>query len=871
MKLLLKIDYCCSSGERLLVESGGVRSSLEARYGGVHFGELNLCGGGLLRYKYSVRGGLAPRSEWGDGHSIPFAEGVDSCFVADRWRDMPADKPLYSSLFTDSIFKRIAPLRAELGAGSLMVGVEVAHLEPHHKLVMVGSCAALGEWEVSRGVDMLDGDFPLWRSPSFAICDELLAAEYKFVIVDSASGDVVAWERGANRSFEVLLGRSEQSLYINEVPADFDIPQWRGAGVAIPLFSLRSDDSAGVGEFLDLKKMVDWAVMTNQKIIQILPINDTTMFNTWEDSYPYNANSIYALHPQYISLKRVGALLNDSDMAAMEREAKALNALPQIDYHSVNSLKSRYLHQLFSESGEKTTTQKNYKDFVAKNSYWLENYALYSLLRDKYATPDFGEWGDDSIYSAALLARYKATNANELEYFYFVQYHLHIQLLEAREYAILRGVAFKGDIPIGVSRTSVDVWVDARLFKLDSQAGAPPDDFSVLGQNWGFPTYNWLEMAKDDYAWWRGRFTKMAEYFDAYRIDHILGFFRIWEIPLCAIQGLLGHFSPALPLTKEEMQERYGFTFESSYIEPAINNWLLDHLFGEKKEQIIREYLEPIGINSYRFSEEYSTQQKISNAVEDSELRDALLCLTTEVLFVEEPHTQGYYHPRIAAQGTYKYRAMSDYDKLCYDNLYNDFFYHRHNDFWGEEALRKLPALISSTNMLTCGEDLGMIPHCVADVMEREQILSLEIERMPKESSRLFADTSTYPYRSVCTTSTHDMNPLRAWLREDSQLSNRYFREQLDIDFTMEDDSPPWVIERIIAAHLSSPAMWTILPLQDWLAMDINLRAENTDSERINIPASSRHYWRYRMHCTIEELMASDEFNAKMGEMSRRK
>ncbi len=868
MKLVLKIDYYCGSGERLLVESGGVRSLLEARCEGVHFGELNLCGGGSLRYKYIVCGGSASREEWGGCHSLSLSRCVESCFVADRWRDMPKDKPLYSSLFTGSIFKRERPTKSELQANALMVGVEVARVEKHQKLVMVGSCKALGEWDIARGVDMLDGDFPLWRSPSFAICDELLEAEYKFVIVDSASGEVVAWERGANRSFEVLRSRAEGSLYINEAPADFATSEWRGAGVAIPVFSLRSDDSAGVGEFLDLKKMVDWAVATNQKIIQILPINDTTMYNTWEDSYPYNANSIYALHPQYISLKRVGRLLSECDMEAMEREAKALNALPQIDYEAVNSLKSRYLHQLFIESGDVTLSRDDYKDFIAKNSYWLENYALYSLLRDRYATPDFGAWGDDSIYTSELLARYKATQSGEMEYFYFVQFHLHLQLKEAREYALRNGVGFKGDIPIGVSRTSVDVWVDARLFRLDSQAGAPPDDFSVVGQNWGFPTYDWLEMARDGYAWWRGRFAKMAEYFDAYRIDHILGFFRIWEIPLGAIQGLLGHFSPALPLSAEQMREQYGFSFDVEQTKPAINGWLLCHLFGQKREEIIRNYLVPTDMDRYEFREEYNTQQKIATAAVAH--LDELLMLFGEVLFVEDPYQSGYYHPRISAQSTYKYRAMSDIDKSRYDNLYNDFFYHRHNKYWGDEAMRKLPSLISSTDMLTCGEDLGMIPHCVPAVMEREQILSLEIERMPKEPWRLFGDPSAYPYRSVCTTSTHDMNPLRAWLREDKQISNRYFNETLGVDYAMEDDCPPSIIEKVIAAHLQSPAMWTILPLQDWLAMDSDMRAKEPDSERINIPASSRHYWRYRMHCTIEELIASDSFNAKLREMNRR-
>ncbi len=870
MKLVFKIDYKTAQNEQLQIESNSADITLESCGDGANIGSYAPKRAiAELRYRYSAQGAQR-RTEWGAERTLRLGKGVKSCFILDRWHDMPSDKSFYSSLFTQSIFKRPAPITATLERGSVMVAVEAPRVSSTEDLYMVGSCSALGNWCVERGIRMCDGDFPRWCSPSIPLSDELLSAEYKFVVVDRASGSVIAWEVGANRSLRALQGISEESMFIEERAADFGFGAWRGAGVAIPVFSLRSDESQGVGEFLDLKKMVDWAALTGQQIIQILPINDTTMSGTWEDSYPYNANSIFALHPQYISLKKVGKLSSKAEMAKFEEEGKRLNALRAIDYEAVNNLKNSYLHKLYTESGKKTTSKRDYKKFVEENAYWLESYALFSLLRDKYSTPDFSQWGDEATYSNELMESYKSEHSAELGYYYFVQYHLHCQLLEAREYALSKGVAFKGDIPIGVSRTSVDVWVDARLFRLDSQAGAPPDDFSVLGQNWGFPTYNWEEMAKDGYAWWRARFAKMAEYFDAYRIDHILGFFRIWEIPLTAIHGLLGHFNPALPYTPAQMWEWYGFSFDRSMSTPAINSWLISHIFGDKAQEVTFKYLVPVDMNLFTFRAEYNTQVKVAAAVEDKELCDKLLSLFTEVLFVEDPHKAGYYHPRISAHSTYKYRAMSSFDQERYNELYNDFYYHRHNDYWGSEAMKKLPALISATNMLTCGEDLGMIPDCVPYVMEREQILSLEIQRMPKDPKLLFGEPWNYPYRSVCTTSTHDMNPIRAWLREDSNLSNRYFKEILGIDFTMQDDAPAWICERIIEQHISSPAMWTILPLQDWLSIDESLRAANPESERINVPANSRHYWRYRMHCSLEELLKSEEFNTRVRNLAKR-
>ncbi len=771
-----------------------------------------------------------------------------------------------TSLFTKSLFKRTNPKLSRPRKGAITITLEFPQLLPSQTLRIVGSCKALGEWNSNNGVDMMDGEFPVWRSKPLKVNEELLSAEYKFVIIDTLTGHLLKWEDGENRRFDMEeIDTVDDAMMLTASEPKFNRPDWRGAGVAIPVFSLRSEESMGVGDFMDLKKMVDWAAMTGQKIIQILPINDSTMSHTWEDSYPYNANSIFALHPQYISLLRAGELQNSDMQAQIEAEGRRLNALPKIEYVEVNNLKERYMRQLYLEVGAKVLASKEYKNFHTQNSYWLEPYALFSLLRDRYHTAEFANWGDEAKFSDELLKRYtskRSKSYTELAYYYFVQYNLHIQLLEAREYARERGVAFKGDIPIGVSRTSVDVWRSPKLFHLNSQAGAPPDDFSVLGQNWGFPTYNWHEMAKDGYAWWSARFKKMAEYFDAYRIDHILGFFRIWEIPLDAVHGLLGHFSPAMPYSIDEI-EGYGFKFDKAYTTPDINHWLIGKLFGTDSTKIENEYLRKSkdGIG-YTLKTKYNTQAKIAREVADEDLQLALMSLLNEVLFIEDPYKRGCYHPRISAQHSYKYKAMSEADRASFDALYNHFYYHRHNDFWFSEAMAKLPALVGSTDMLTCGEDLGMIPSCVPEVMNQLNIVALEIQRMPKDLYVQFGDPQRYGYMNVCTTSTHDMTPIRAWLLEDFELSKRYAAEVLGRwDYDPTSDPTTEVCEQILVQHLTSPAMWTILPLQDWLSIDDSLRADDPTSERINIPASSRHYWRYRMHLSLEELIAASDFN----------
>lgn len=582
---------------------------------------------------------------------------------------------------------------------------------------------------------------------------------------------------------------------------------WKAAGTAIPVFSLRSGSDFGIGEFNDLKLLADWAALTGQKIIQLLPVNDTTMTGTWEDSYPYNANSSFALHPQFMHLPDAG-VEEDEEYRQLQAE---LNSLPEVDYERVNREKRKFLQRAFEATWDKVSRRKAYKDFIGRNARWLMPYAVFCTLRDLYGTADFSKWkteedgADFSVYDEDMARDFAARHRKEVNYHCFVQYHLHTQLSEARDYARSKGIVFKGDLPIGVSRTSADAWVNRRLFNMDSQAGAPPDAFSADGQNWGLPTYNWDEMSKDGYGWWKDRLGKMAEYFDVFRIDHLLGFFRIWEIPLGEKSGLMGHFYPALPYSAEELHS-LGFSPEAG------------------------------GSGS-------------------------------DVIFIEDPHRKGWWHPRIAAQFTSAYAALDNHGKETFDRLYNDFFYHRHNDFWKQSGMRRLASLLSATGMLACGEDLGMIPDCVPEVMAGYRILSLEIQRMSKNPHMEFADTASYPYCSVCTTSTHDMNPLRAWWEEDRKVTDDYWHSVMHREGEAPHSCEPWICREIIASHLASASMLAILPLQDWLSMDGELRLPDPSKERINVPAIPRYYWRYRMHLTLESLLSADRFNLEMKEM----
>lgn len=878
MKLYLYIDYYTQWGQTVYI-TGSTKElgqwnedkAKPMQYIGNSqwIAELDINDYDVFEYKYLIKeNSNILRNEAGFPHKINKYIGY-TLHVRDSWQDKNQYQHLYTSGFTNSFFAHSIGTELKLYSSTILLNVKCPIVDRESELCISGSSQTLGEWEVNKA---LKGSYQGDGTWSFSLDRQAIDVgnEYKFLIRNNSSKELVEWEKGENRKFQLLEVVEDSTLIENLEYRLNHLKNWKAAGVAIPVFSLRSESSCGVGDFLDLQKMIDWAAATNLKVIQILPINDTTSTLTNADSYPYSAISIYALHPIYIGLSNY-PLNNKLAHAKYLKEFASLNKLEKLDYENTIKMKLSYLKDLYAEIGSDVLSKAEYKSFTKENEYWLFPYASFCYLRDTFGTAEVRKWGEYSVYNEYKINKLtsKKEVRDELKFTYFCQFLLHKQLTDVRNYAHKNGVILKGDIPIGVDPNSVDVWVEPHLFNLDTQTGAPPDDFAEDGQNWGFPTYNWDEMSKDGYQWWIRRFQKMADYFDAYRIDHILGFFRIWEIPSHSIHGLLGYFNPALPYSVSELNN-FGFDFdELNMINPYISDEFLDSIFGEISADIKLLYLDNIGEGRYKLKDEFNTQIKIKKHFEkiSSEKSDlvrlGLYQLCNDVLFVKDKYHTDKYHPRISAYKTYAYKSLSENNRYAYDQLYNHFFYHRHNYFWQENAMKKLPNLISATRMLTCGEDLGMIPDCVPLVMNELQILSLEIERMPKTMTR-FADLTRLPYLSVCTTSTHDMSPIREWWQEDRSLTQQYYNEILHQNGDAPEECTIGLCEKIIINHLSSPSMLTILPLQDWLSMDEANRKADAFSERINVPADPHHYWGYRMHINIEKLISNSSFNDKI-------
>ncbi|MCW4102883.1 4-alpha-glucanotransferase [Segatella copri] len=884
MTVQFNIEYKAMFGEQIVVniqtEEGELKLPLETTDG-----ERWACDWCVespeksYTYYYGVeREGRAVKTEWlMIKHQLDVnAKKAAVYTLYDHWKAMPEDAYLYSSAFTDCINHQ-APqeMKPETGSKIVRLIVRAPQLHDGERLGVLGADKALGAWDVQKILPMTQHTYNEWVADIDATHLEGSHLEFKFVAFRNAKNELL-WETSMNRTVDLPEMKAGELVSYELDQAFFALYNRKLAGTLVPVFSLRTRKSAGIGDFGDLKAMIDFVASTGQKVLQLLPINDTTITHTWTDSYPYSCISVFAIHPQYADLHALPELKDAKARAEAEKTRAELNALDKIDYEKVNDFKINYLRQIFNQEGEKMMKTAEYKAFFQDTELWLVPYAQYSYLRDKNGTADFNQWPDHQVWDEAerkALADPKTAAYKNVAFFYFVQFVLDRQMQEAHEHAKAKGVILKGDIPIGVNRNGCDVWMEPKYFNLNGQAGAPPDDFSANGQNWGFPTYNWFEMLKDGCQWWNRRFQNMARYFDAYRIDHVLGFFRIWEIPVSSVYGLLGQFAPALAMSREEI-ESYGLHFqEDRFIRPFITDWVLDRVFHERAGEVKEKYLDRLDDERYQMKPEVNTQRKVealfADATDEKELwlRDGLYALISDVLFVRDHTNPGVFHPRISAQLDFIYESLYDNDKAAFNRLYNDYFYRRNNQFWYQEAMKKLPKLVQATRMLVCAEDLGMVPDCVPWVMDELKILSLELQSMPKDPSVKFGHLSRNPYRSVCTISSHDMPTLRMWWDENVQRTQEYYNTMLYRQGPAPHPLPGWLASDIISRHLTSPSMLCILSIQDWLATDEALRLPDADAERINIPANPKHYWRYRMHLNIEDLAADKRFVQNITEM----
>lgn len=873
------------TGNHKLLGNGKIEQAIPLQYFNDEFwyGTLELSGDTLsnenIIYNYVLRNNDGSLSyDWGNDKSFnPALLTAKDVFFVDSWNYAG----YYENAFYTEPFLNVL-LKENHTTLSLPAKETYTHtfkiksplLAKGQTVCLLGNTKALSNWDTAAPILLLRKQDENYYETRLDLSGEQFPLAYKYGVYDTEKKEFVRFEDGNNRIlFDTVLPNKQ--TVVNDGFAMFPSTTWKGAGVAIPVFSLRSNNGLGVGEFTDLKLLVDWGKRVGLKLIQILPINDTTATHTWVDSYPYAAISAFALHPIYLNIDKLIPNADKETIEALQKAKDKLNVLSDVDYEAVMNLKLNLIKPLYEAQKEIVFKSADYKAYYELNKHWLVPYAAFCCLRDKFGTADFNQWPELSTYNEADIAAFTNENSpayNNIALHYFIQYQLHVQLKEATEYAHENGIVVKGDVAIGVYRFGADAWQQPDLYHMDFQAGAPPDDFAVKGQNWGFPTYNWQRMKEDGFAWWQQRFEQMSYYFDAFRIDHILGFFRIWSIPMDAVEGIMGHFVPAIPVNINELRDK-GIDIDINRLtKPYINDAVLWEVFGHDNEHVKNEFVTYDGYGTFTLKPEFNTQRKVEKYFSKQEendfnnkIKSGLYDLISNViLFEAEGNNKQQFHFRFAISSTTSFRQLDAGTQYKLDELYINYFFRRQDDFWMKEAMQKLPGLKRKTNMLVCGEDLGLVPACVPDVMKQLGLLSLEIQRMPKNPATQFFNPKDAPYLSVVTPSTHDMSTIRGWWEEDRQRTQQFYNDQLQQHGEAPFYCEPWINKAIVQQHLYSPAMWSIFQLQDLMGIDAQLRRANPNDERINVPANPKNYWRYRMHLTLENLQQETNFNGEL-------
>lgn len=741
--------------------------------------------------------------------------------------------------------------------------INVPCLKENEVAAIIGNISPLKNWDTSQIIPM-----KRVKGNRFAVRLDLKETDtvikYKYGIYNLETKKF-RYEEGENR-YTYPLKEKERSYIkdegFNYLPSD----RYRGAGVAVPVFSLRSKQGLGIGEFLDLKRLGDWAKTAGIQLIQILPIHDTTVHRDERDSSPYNIISAFAFHPQYLNIQQLAQNMPKDFQQKIQKKADELNREDKVSYAQIIAAKHNFIQRIFEQEKNKFLKDPSFLQFFDRNKSWLIPYAVFSVLRDENKTADFTKWKSLTIYDEKSVRKYAEENES-VQCYYFIQFHLHQQLVEAMDYLHKKGIALKGDLPIGVYRYSCETWMAPELYHLKMQAGSPPDSFSEKGQNWQFPTYNWGKMAKNQFKWWKERMKHLSQYFDSLRIDHILGFFRIWQIPEQSIEGKTGFFSPAHPFTVAELQEKNILFDEMRFCQPFINEEVLDAFFGNNKALVKKIFLEDFK-GQYRLKRKFNTQQKVLDFIKEnqaySDLKQGLFNLLTNVLFIKEG--KGF-HPRYRLMETLSYKFLDDKTKENVKNLHEDYFYLRNEELWERNGAEKLWMIRKATNMLICGENLGMVPACVPETMKNAGILGLEIQRMPKDPSAQFVDLTSLSYLNVVSPSSHDTSTLRGWLEEDPKRTTHFLNTALKEKGDTSIKLMVETLKKVIQQHFNSPAMWAILPIQDYLGMSNKLLFSKASAAQINFPSDGSHVWNYRLHFNLETLIEETAFNDQIRQM----
>lgn len=633
-------------------------------------------------------------------------------------------------------------------------------------------------------------------------------------------------------------------------------------GILVSLSSLRTSKSTGCGEFSDLVPLAEWCRDTGQQIIQLLPVQDTGT-----QSSPYSALSAFALHPIYIRVseteeyRNAPAEISRRIDSRLKEIKERYDGAVRFDYNGLLKEKMSLLRELYGVTDAASVRSKDLTAFV-RSHRWVRSYAVYRVLKERSDGAPWMNWSEHrDVDSDRIEALYKSRSlSNDIDFYVWLQMTAEEQFSTAGAAVSKLGIALKGDIPILMNEDSVDVWAERDIFTTASRAGAPPDMFSDLGQNWDFPVYNWEALERRDYDWWKLRLKEASRFYHAYRIDHVLGFFRIWTIPERNFSGIPGYFWPQAGFTRDEL---HALGFDDGRIkwlrEPHVQGSWLRGLLGERWHETAGNLFSRIGDEDlYLFSDAVMGETDITGSNLPDVAIGTVLQWYRDRALLELPN--GMFTQSWTFRECSRYQALYDHERNVFEALVHRAG-EKSEELWEKHGTKLLTFMKESTDMLTCAEDLGVIPPSVPRTLADMGILGLRIPRWAREwgaPGEPLISLEDYPEMTVTAPSVHDTSTLREWWTREK--GKELLWELLYPGEVCPESYDAHTAERVVSGFSRTQSMILVFQIQDLLALSNAYRLPNEEDERINIPGTYNDFnWTYRIPIPLETLISDEK------------
>jgi 4-alpha-glucanotransferase len=650
-------------------------------------------------------------------------------------------------------------------------------------------------------------------------------------------------------------------------------------GTVVPVGALRGERSLGVGEFPDLVEFAGFCVRMGIGLIQILPVNDTGY-----ESSPYSALTAFALNPLYL---RIGDLSEATRFTSQLAELGGnFDKETRFPYQRILRAKMKILREIYA-ANEKDIAGRAKPGaslglWIEKHP-WIKEYAIFRRLKEANGERSWKEWPAHTRVSAADIEALWNDGQFRSEHLFWawLQEALDKQFSLAAKSIAGMGIILEGDLPILMNEDSCDVWAHPEYFHGELSAGAPPDMYSPEGQNWGFPIYNWQAQSKDDYIWWRNRLKAAEQYYRAYRIDHVLGFFRIWACRREDISAALGRFIPAVPINKKDFDD---LGFDSGRVRwvsrPHIptgevwdslrQNWggaYQEADIAAEAQRVFSQALDRIGDEElWLFKDSIGGERDIQALNLHPAAAAYLLRAWANRIFLE--YEKGLYAPLWYYRNSRAYASLSGDEQSRLEALLEK----RQADserIWAAGGKKLLSLLIASSSMLPCAEDLGAVPDCVPQVLAKLKILGLRVIRWFRDwekEGQPYIPFNEYPELSVCTPAVHDSSTLREWWDREAD-------QQLFAGFIGFPSLPrvfnPGTAKIILHKAAAAKSRFRVFQIQDLLHLSPRWYAPDPASERINVPGTYNEFnWTYRLPASIGELAKDEDLIKAVKELS---